>query len=145
MVYYKVVTRDLKSFIVNPDNPLSRRDAYEKFCIQYEIGKWIRPRVKGTKIMCFPDLNSAKTFLRFERTDGLIFECQAIKPRSFFRNPLIVDCWDLEYFYNVVTNNIKSRKSRTNIFKQIKTKESIPSNTILCDAIKLMKQVYSSW
>ena len=150
MIYYKVVSDDLKSFVVNPLNAgyghIEDKHIYNKFVIQYKIGEWIGPNVKGTKIMCFSNIDSARNFLRSEACasffiGGKIFKCQCLRPKGYNRDSVITNCYELNELYDTMLDIVKKHKKRTEIFKAVQRKQYVPDNTILCDKVKLIEEV----
>ena len=142
MIYYKVVGLDLGSYIIDPEK--NRRDIYDKFHVKYQVNKWVRPRVKGTKLMVFNNKYSAIGFLKSERFYGKVFTCKTINPRSIYDYPLIVDCQYLDNFYKVISENVKKHKKRSLVLNNITKKYLIPDNTIVCDAVKLLDEIYTN-
>ena len=45
-IYYKVLSEDRKSVVMNNYGPANTR-------IHYPIGKWTRPKIKGSKLFVF--------------------------------------------------------------------------------------------
>jgi hypothetical protein len=74
--YYKVVA--------NIDNKLQSACRHinfpEEFRVTYEIGKWIEPRVKGTRLFIFKDFDCAKKFA--SDNWGEVYECEVKNPRK---------------------------------------------------------------
>ncbi|MCB0448437.1 MAG: hypothetical protein KDD03_13200 [Gelidibacter sp.] len=133
--YYKVVTKDMESVIMNP------KTSYESwrndFCIKYVIGEWIKPKMEGTSIMVFDDLRAAKKFRSAEFNARKIFECEVKNPR---RQGFITNLSDVQRVYNKLKSLIRRKKKRTDLYRIYK-KDWIPASTVFCSAVKLVKEV----
>lgn len=66
MTYYKVLLQDLRSFSGNVQPTMA---------VQYKVGEYVYPRVNGTYLMVFDNLESAKS-LKAGLPDFHIYECE---------------------------------------------------------------------
>lgn len=67
--YYKVVTEDLKSVVVNED---------EKYCVQYKINKWVETKHEDKGLLVFDDITRATSYMHINFTFRIfvkLFRC----------------------------------------------------------------------
>ena len=69
VIAYKVTEHNLTSWLMNKDS----------FCVQYEIGKVVKPRLVGTRLFVFKTLEQAKVLADDEYP---IFECEVTSPKE---------------------------------------------------------------
>jgi len=118
--YYKVVDEHLCSAV-----------ATGKFKVKYSLDGWVEPEIG--KLFCFDNLESAKGFAN---NDGLlkVFECKVKNPEKYEGFVLSIGfCYGIKRFWK-------------NYFKKLKDWyvwgiTRVPKGTILCDSIKLVKEV----
>ncbi len=135
MTYYKVTTSDNASVCV------SQRCRNSKFCVRYKEGKWVRPRVKGTKVFCFKTAAEAKHFAECQAEMGYrIWEVEVKNPTD-----------EYEYFFNCVYDpdfpeRVEALLKGEAVFHPITGVEEEftqdwSMGTVFCDAVKLTKLV----
>lgn len=121
MIYYKVVTDNLKSI-------MSKLHSFpEKYVTQYKIGEWTKPAIANTKLFVFNDLAAARRFSLME--DGRLYSCDVINPfektvgasfnffDNFWKHEDVKYLCDRQYFM------------------------PLPNNTVFCDAVKLIEEI----
>jgi hypothetical protein len=87
MIYYKVVTRDLRSTIAE-----TFAHGYEvdrNLIIKYEVGKWISPIVEDTKLFAYPSEMMAMMSFGVRRDEHWsrfkVFKCEVENPFMIHR------------------------------------------------------------
>jgi hypothetical protein len=119
-IYYKVVTPDLRSIIINHD---------KTFCTQYKIGEFVSSPVPETHLCVFESLESAKNFAY--STDK-IFECN-IKTR--IKQPWIP--WSSEDLPKLLLHiRLKKKFLRCDLVDR-----HLPMGTVCCKQVKLLKEI----
>lgn len=140
-IYYKVVTHDLQSAIINPylERHIShyKYNATKDFCVQYKINEWVKPEKPGTKLMVFSNLDDAKEFALFQGIHLLIYKCSVRNPT---KHGFITDLDKLGYIYPTLIKRIKQKKKITDLYQECE-KNSIPEGTVFCSAVKLLEEV----
>ena len=69
VIAYKVTEHNRTSWLMNKGS----------FCVQYEIGKVVKPRLVGTRLFVFKSLEQAKVLAN---DDCPIFECEVTSPKE---------------------------------------------------------------
>lgn len=144
--YYKVVFHNLSGELVSVS--LSDYVCFNDYVRQhlgiiYKINEWVKPKDLATNLMCFDDLNAAKTFMaeliNEKYTHRLkIFECKVKNPREkglYFRlyaKYSIVN----EYIQRIKELKLYKKKKYSHLYTTCPYK-----HTIFCSAIKLIKEV----
>ncbi len=133
--YYKVITLKHRR--------LSRMCVYKsamvsdpQFCVTYDMGKWTYPNVKGTKLFVFDNLKSA---LRFSCTRHSVYEVEVKNPKPLKSYSLFN--WSCSYCNWKVVLKMLSLRKRKKKFMYLRINESGVKNTVVVDAVKLIKQV----
>ena len=134
--YYKCVTIDLRSS--NANYVQTSLKEFEKFLvIQYKIGEFVKPVIKGTQLFVFNSWLDASAFWSDQIVSGKfvdIYECEVKNPK---KNPKIYT-----YFRDAIQ-----------ILKQKKNKKKLPSTpdyssyremSIGCDEVKLLRKIDTS-
>lgn len=135
--YYKVVTQDLKSAIVNPR--FNNYDFYNDFCVQYKVGEWIKPNMEHSKLMVFDSFDNAKRFYDIENnynTRLCIYECNGKNPS---RQGLCILVGRIRHMYDEL---LKIKKAKKKVIEFYNSFSFTPPGTIFCSAVKLVKKVY---
>jgi hypothetical protein len=131
--YYKCVTIDLRSS--NANYVQTSLKEFEKFLvIQYKIGEFVKPVIRGTQLFVFSNYYSAYEFQCEQEMSGKhvdVYICEVKNPK---KNPPIYT-----YFRDAIE-----------VLKQKKNKKKLPStpdyssfreNSIGCSEVKLLKKI----
>lgn len=134
MTYYKCVTSDLKSS--NANYPSIKE--INLLVIQYKIGEFVKPLIKGTRLFVFDSLDNVKLFvgdqIESENRKIRIFECEVKNPKS---NP------KLYRFFSDAINVLKKKKSKKKIPKIYEYNYSMYRNiSIGCSEVKLTTEIF---
>lgn len=126
MIYYKVLSaknRKLYSHLTKITNP---------YGIRYQIGKWAKPKLKGSKLFVFDSLKAIEEWYPvINRVPWFrIYKCEVKNPtacpkRISYCCPRDIYSW---WFY--------SPKDRCHTFTM-----NAPKGTIWCDAVKITRKV----
>ena len=137
--YYKVVTENLQSAIMNPRQGMWTK-AKEDFCIQYKVNEWIKPNKPGSKIMIFSNFEDAFNFKMLCPNPFLrIYKCHAKNPT---KKGFITEISRVAEKYEKLYRLIKQKKRVTHFYAIEKFKKGwIPKGTLFCSAIKLIECV----
>lgn len=67
-IYYKVVSKDLKSAIVNED---------KKYCIQYKVGEWVETKHLNKGLLVFDSIITASFFIQsqYNKSTFKLYTC----------------------------------------------------------------------
>lgn len=131
--YFKVVTKDLKSFISCMDE--SRR--ISKYVIQYDLNKIIYPAVDNSKLFVFENFNNALKFKQLNESQCTpldIYVCHVINPEiclSIGCRCGIIDYDAIDLYWN---------PTEAGIYHYLYTKTP-PTGTIQCEAVQLLAKV----
>jgi hypothetical protein len=139
-VYYKVVSSDLKSAIINESSAISMGfDFFDDYCIQYIKNEWVKPKKVGTKIMVFDSLDKAEDFLSFQITGDKmrIFTCKVKNPT---KNGFITQVSSIDTYYKELFKLI-SQKKRVRDFYYTVRRSNVPAGTVFCSAVKLLTEI----
>lgn len=126
--YYKVVSLDKYSVVA--------KNRYLQ--VKYIIGEWATPRLQGTSLMVFDNLDAAKRFAI--GSDVLIYQCEIKNPKKkgVFTHWLNVDSVKdeipIEIQHQLELKRLKKKYFCGDIYK-------LPSGTVFCSAVKLIKEV----
>lgn len=121
--YYKVVRDDLTSLCV--DN---------EYKIQYSIEEWTEAKIG--KIFVFDDLGTAQIFAGNKYR---IFECEARNAKKYNGQILkVLFPAGLEIFWE---HYFKKSKEERKQYASNTILTRTPLNTVLCDAVKLTKEI----
>lgn len=123
--YYKVVSKELKSARASRN--------FDSLSINYKIGKWVEPHLKGSNLMVFSTLLDAKTFADIYIGDR-IFECEVLKPS---RSGII---FDTVTSINMLMKRIITLKRMKKKYKHL-VNGNPPKGTIFCSAVKLIQEI----
>ena len=99
--------------------------------VEYTINKWVLPTIKDSKLFVFDDLEAARRYCwyNFAIEEQLhkikIFTCEVLNPTE--------KGYMCQYFYELAVVEFWRGKD--------KYKRSLLSNTVLCDAVKLIEEV----
>lgn len=147
-IYYKVVTRDLKSAIMNSyvlqdriqDEECQR--IVDKFCVQYKINEWVNPNVGKSKIMIFKDLISAKDFCLTNQYDDILriytCKCKNVSQLGFVTDVLHLPLFN-ERYINLL--NLKRQKRKVKDYYKKYERRIVPNNTLFCSSVMLLKEI----
>jgi hypothetical protein len=133
-MYYKVVFETngvLESY--------ARVVRSSEFCVRYEVGQWITPTVKNTKLYVFDSIANAMNWINIDsaRDEQVrLFECQVKNPVKNFQ---------IAYVHNIQTfwdRYFNFRQKRKKI--EIRSHKIIPGTTG-CSAVKLTKEIPIQW
>lgn len=124
--YYKLVTHDLKSWIVSNDRYIKKVGEYD-LSIQYKLNEWVCPNIPESKLMVFSDLIIANFY--FNANDKL-FEVDVINPTTGLK---IVNVCNL-YSTN---NKVMPLKQ----YERLHDENMYPVSTVFCDAVMLKKEI----
>lgn len=117
MLFYKLLSVDLTSFA----------DIDSDFKVQYQVGKFVYPKVPKTKLYVFKSLDDAKSFRNYSHYCP-IFECEVINPKK---------CKTLSIYYKLV--DFYKLKFAKHSIKELS--KDAPTGTYMCDAVKLLREV----
>ena len=70
--YYKVVTRNMNSYVT----PFLTRSVV----VKYELGAWVKPNIKGSKLFVFGNRREALSYSYSTATDR-VFKCEVKEPK----------------------------------------------------------------
>lgn len=131
--YYKCVTRDLRSSNANYiQTPLKE---FEKFLvIQYKIGEFVKPNIRGAQLFVFPNYYSAYEFQCKQEKLGRhidVYKCEVKNPK---KNPPI-----LTYFRDAI-QVLKKKKNKKKL-PPLYNYSSYREFSIGCSEVKLLKRV----
>lgn len=124
--YYKVVNDDLSSAYVGS------LYGTKSLSVTYKIGEWVEPNIKGTDLMVFSDLESARNFLNDKGWGTKIFTCEVKNPR---KRGLFIENATVSYILRAAKLRLKHKK-----FLNWTDKPKI-EGTVFCKAIKLLEEV----
>jgi len=153
--YYKVVSKDLKSIWISKWISIKEKGRWSKrneksertkllikkesqslnqFNVKYSLNKWTFPKVKGSKLFVFDDIDSAKLFAY--NHNGITYKCEVLNPKK--TGP----------FYSEVVSNAKVTILMWKKYTQKKKYSHlvwglclVPRHTVWVDAVKLIKKV----
>jgi hypothetical protein len=126
--YYKVVSRELKSFIINDND-------YEGIVVQYKLNKFVKPNIADTKLMIFNSLANAIEFSRLHSNFlriGKIYKVEALNV-SYYGI-----CLSFNNFIKTLKTIVKLKKGKKGYLKY---NISIPRGTLFADQVKLLKEI----
>jgi hypothetical protein len=124
--YYKVVRLNGNKTFISARASQWGGGVSQEFAVQYRIGEFAKPKVAGTKLFVFDDLDEAQSFAD---SSDVIFECEVKNPRKAKYGSFTYR--DVALFWKVR----QSRKSTKEI------QMILPDHTIFCDAVMLTKEV----
>ena len=129
--YYKVVRKDLCSSMMGKYVNLFGKD----FCIQYKIGKFVKPKIKYTSLMIFETYEQAGDFVyKYDYDDGRIFEVEA----KCVRKVGIIEYLCSDYFGRKVRKMIRLKRAKK---AYTHLTSSSPNGTLFASEVKLVKEV----
>ena len=138
--YYKVVTvsrHGLISYNTGNDTFLDHNKVYldNGHAIVYKIGEWVYPKIDGTNLFIFDNLENAKNLCHRSLTNNKIFKCQAknVSNRGISTGKLGIE-----------TNTLKKMlklKKRKKKFLHLSEIERMYPGTLYCTAVKLIEEV----
>jgi hypothetical protein len=130
MNVYKVVK-------VGKDGAL--RSVFSLAKVRYLGGRWSKPRVKGSKLFCWPSLKSALVFLEMSssgtwpRKDLKLFKCEAKNPvRSSMPISAVVDLKSIRWYW---------RHPAVEMQPSDYFLGEVKNPYVLADAVKLRKEI----
>lgn len=127
MKAYKVLCRKSKKLFsinaINKGNPA---------VVRYFRNKWIFPKFKKSKLFAFDDLEMAKRFALMWR-DSVVYEAEVKNPQTPKLNSLV---WS-----NSDTSKLEYVDFWQNPEGAAWYGREVPVNTLLCDAIKIIKPI----
>lgn len=128
MTFYKVVRSLGKGLVSARINLFVHDETYSRKCIlnlqvNYRTQRWVKPRLKKSKIFVFGSLEAATDFAL---TTEHIYECEV-------RNPIAAK------IMSRTLDNIKDFWINDRVYSHMV--KIPPDDTYLCDAIKLIKRV----
>lgn len=141
---YKVVT--------NIDGKLHSAFVYDVdgIDIKYEVNKWIRPNIEGTRIFVFVDLDDARQFIRniqhklFRGQRFEIYNCSVLNP-VYHYNKFVKSFTDLRYLVSCNKYNPKLLVEKLQEFDDVPIWKSIYAEAIkLHDLIEYHNNCYEN-
>lgn len=127
-IYYKVVDNNHESAVAEEYNMPGN------FIVKYTVGKWVKPRVKGTKLFVFDDLTAAKSFLQNRWHGGFVYKCKIknpIKPKYIAELANIENFWKFKFLHKCIPSFIR----------RFIAKERNISHTVWAEEVKLIEKV----
>lgn len=130
-MYYKVVSKSLGNLLsaVTDDLP-------DKYVIKYEIGKWVEPKIKGSKIFVFNNREVAFEFTKNSKS-WFVYECE-VDGIYKGKYKLFVPSWNHEQIDNL-WYNFSRKKKFTNI---LHGGQDFLNHTVWVSKVKLTNHVY---
>jgi len=125
-MYYKVISRDLKSIVIQNPN----------FAVQYKINEWVQPTFKGSALCVFDNLKDAKCFALGDP----IYECKVKNPRQPVSGSRVKGLYPSTLFMQIVWSKIIEYKNKHNKIKE-QDHADWPKGTVWVSAVKLTKKV----
>lgn len=125
--YYKVVSilgEELYSALYSQVTSES-----EGIFLKYIPGEWIRPKVEGSKIMVFENLDDAYKFASDEYWETRVYKCEVLNPS--YDGPFVILVGSRS-FPQMLDETIKGKRN---------SDKPLFENTVFCDAIKLIREV----
>ena len=131
--YYKVVLPNLCSCVFGCAlvNDL-------RFCVQYKVGKYVKPRIKGTDLMIFDSLRNVNKFISKNYSHWnsvVVFEAHAKHVR---KKGVFVSCLGAELDAIMINKMIKFKKKKK---KYLYLSDEAPIGTLFAKEVKLVKLV----
>jgi hypothetical protein len=139
MKYYKVVRPTN-----NPDVYLSAISASSrKIVLSYRIGQWTQPKIKGSDLFCFDNLQAAKLFLSSLSCSGksfFLFEVEVASPRKtgLF---LYYACSFKSWFKKLAQYRINKKAFKRKMEQENSYYRRPPKGTVFCKGVKLVEKV----
>ena len=131
--YYKVVNKDLCSCFI----------FLHAWCVHYKVGEWVKPMKDKTKLMCFEELEDARSFiLGMNPLYGplFVYECEVKNPAyGVFVCDSIGDGY-LSRFWDYLGQAPENRVPDINLDRWFAVVKA-PRGTVMVDEIKLVKNV----
>lgn len=134
MTYYKACRTDMyqRFFSLCRFNP----DIY----VEYKLGEFVYPQLKESKLFCTESIDVAKAYCSEE--GDVLFECEVINPIKLYGlNVSIVE--DKDTYISYWKDKVYERKIDDIEFLARRC-QLLTYQTILCDAVKLTKQISNS-
>ena len=121
--FYKVVRSTNKGLVSARLNEECQYNSVNHIKINYRTQRWVKPRLKNSKIFVFASLTDAQKFADKEDKEN-IYECEV-------KNPEVAKemCYST---YNITIYWINKGMCLT---------KEPPAGTYLCDAIKLLRRI----
>lgn len=94
--------------------------------VEYKIGKWVKPKLKGSKLFVFDTFKHAREWSSCE----LLFKCEVKNSRE--KRRILFG----EVNVLAVTKNVENFWKGKKMFNK-----KAPKGTYVCDAVKLIKEV----
>lgn len=123
-MYYKVLRNGLVSANVHP-LPIYINSGIS---IKYSLGEWTFPKIKGSKLFVFEDLNLARKYANF-CCQKILYECEVKNPKE--KGPAS------SYHIFEILKAIRQKKKYSHLINY----KNVPDGTIFCDAVKLIERV----
>lgn len=103
--------------------------------VEYKVGKWARPRIKGAPLVVFDSLAVAENWCRdARRSNNAIFECDVqvskFQPKFFHTTSIFTDSFSVREFWR----GIRDGYEPNNI--------PVPPGSVFCNRVKLTKLVH---
>lgn len=144
--YYKVVFNSISNELLSVS--LSNYVCFNKYVrehlgISYKINEWVKPKDPATNLMCFDNLNSARTFIidlidiKYEH-QLKIFECKVKNPRKnglYFKLHSNYESIN-DYIQHIKELKLYKKKKYSHLYRKCPY-----DNTVFCSAIKLIQEV----
>lgn len=126
--YYKVVSPEQCSAVAK--NPLLK--------VKYVVGEWTTPRLDGTSLMVFDNLEAAKRFAI--GSHSLIYECKIKNPK---KKGVFTHWLDVGSFKDEIPIEIQHQLQLKKLKKKYFCGDlyRVPPGTVFCSAVKLIKEV----
>ena len=121
-LYYKVTTQDNLSCICE----------VKAARVQYKVGRWVSPNIKGSKLMVFSGELLAS---EWAKKDQIVHPCHIKNPSTAAYDEFIHRDYQtmrlLRKFWSMFNRDIRWNHSADAIY--------LPFGTVLCDEVKLLK------
>lgn len=128
-MYYKVVNDNMSSAYIGS----GCIGNYKELIIYYKIDDWVKPRIKGSKLMVFDSLENAQYFMDHCGWGYYIFKCEVKNPSK--KGVFVKADYSLaERLLKIINLKNKKKKFTDLLDKPIR-------GTIFCDAVKLVEKV----
>lgn len=123
---YKIVGRDLKSFVYTRAKMDLYEHDYKNIAVQYKKGEW----VYGHNLFVFETEKAARRFVSFYNS-YILYECEAVNPRPLKK----IAPWNHHYTIEKILKLKKQKKKFTHLLE-----EPAPEGSMVCSGVKLVRR-----
>lgn len=67
--------------------------------VTYEVGKWSKPKIDGSKLFCFQSMKKAREFIKDFNLKLRLFRCKAKNPKPASDISAVLDLKSIMYFW----------------------------------------------